>query len=113
MNDTPRQLPIFKVGNKQFFKDTRLSEYRNVKNPHEKYTFDEMSLIFSLLDVGGELIGIIEREAERLSIKIVHGQSMLNNEAITHLITPDGELITISRVFEPDEEILEEILREE
>lgn len=113
MNDTPRRLPIVKVRTKEFFRDDRLQEYRNVKNPHDKYTFEEMGLVFQFLDVGGELISIIEREAQRLGIKVIGGQSMLNNEDITHLITQDGEIINIIRNYEPDEEAIKEILGEE
>lgn len=113
MSDTPRQLPIVKLGHKEFFRDDRLKEYRNVKNPHEKYDFEQMDLVSGFLDIGGELESIIDCEAKRLGIKVIGGQSMLNCEDITHLITPNGELFTIIRNYEPDEEAIKEILGEE
>lgn len=34
-SDTPRQLPIYKIKGKLYFRDARLGEYRNVKNPFD------------------------------------------------------------------------------
>lgn len=112
MNDTPRQLPIIKVGDKSFFKDDRLQQYRNTKNPHEFYSFEEMHTLFQFMDIGGKLINSIVGEAEKLGISVYYGQSLTNGENITNLITPDGELITVCRIFAPDEEHIEEVIGE-
>lgn len=109
---TPRRLPIVQVGTKEYYRDDRLEEYRNVKNPHEKYTFDEMHTLLRFIDVGGQLWNIISTEAEKLGMLIQVGQSMMN-EDILHLITQDGELITVIRNYEPDEEIIENIIGED
>lgn len=38
--DSPRQLPIYKINNKWYFRDVRLEEYRNIKNPYDRISFD-------------------------------------------------------------------------
>jgi len=108
-----KQLPIIKIGHKSFFKDDRLKQYRNTKDPHEFYSFDEMDTVLRLIDPAEQLINSIKAEAEKLGISIHNGQSMMNNEDIMHLITPDEELITVIRTFAPDDEILEEIIGSE
>jgi len=35
------RLAIWEIGGKEYFKDERLREFRNVENPHEKITFEE------------------------------------------------------------------------
>ena len=37
----PRRLPIVEIEGKRFFRDDRLSEYRNVDNPHDRITFED------------------------------------------------------------------------
>jgi hypothetical protein len=37
-------LPIYQIKGKQYFLDKRLGEYRNIKNPHDRKDFDEVSL---------------------------------------------------------------------
>lgn len=37
----PRRLPIVEIDGKRFFRDDRLSEYRNVDNPHDRITFED------------------------------------------------------------------------
>ncbi len=106
------KLPIIKIAHKSFYRDDRLKQYRNTENPHEFYSFEEMQTVFKLIDVGGQLMKTITAEAEELGMIIQGGQSM-NNEDILHLITPDRELITVTRTFEPDEEILEGIIGED
>lgn len=32
----PRVLPVVKIGGKQYIRDKRLGEYRNVRNPHDR-----------------------------------------------------------------------------
>lgn len=34
-----RQLPIVKLGKKRYYRDDRLQEYRNIKNPHDRIPF--------------------------------------------------------------------------
>jgi len=36
-----RQLPIYEIDGVQWFRDKRLGEYRQVRNPHERMTLDE------------------------------------------------------------------------
>lgn len=36
----PRVLPIVELNGKRYFKDARLREFRNVKNPHEVIAFE-------------------------------------------------------------------------
>lgn len=38
---TPRRLPIVEIDGKEFFKDERLGEYRNIENPHDRITFED------------------------------------------------------------------------
>lgn len=106
---TPRQLPIVKVGNKEFFKDNRLKEYRNINNPHERYTFEEMEKVEEFIgteaDRFTEVIGYV---STWYKMKRYNGQS-INGEDITFYITDEGELISVTRNHSPDEEALEEI----
>lgn len=37
-----RMLPIYKIKGKHWFRDERLGEYRNVKNPHERMGLDSV-----------------------------------------------------------------------
>lgn len=62
--------------------------------------------------VGGQLMETITTEAEKLGVTIINGQVMNGEESI-HLITPDRELITVIRIREPDDEVLEEIIGSE
>lgn len=111
-SDKPRQLPIIKVGNKEFFKDNRLKEYRNTQNPHERYTFEEMLKIEDFIgteaDRFTEVIGYV---STWYKMKRYNGQSMINDEVVTFYITDEGELITVTHTPFPDEEALEEIKR--
>ena len=34
-----RQLPIVKIGKTRYYRDDRLQEYRNMKNPHDRISF--------------------------------------------------------------------------
>ena len=38
----PRKLEVVKINGKQYFKDDRLKEYRNVNNPHDVIRFSEV-----------------------------------------------------------------------
>jgi hypothetical protein len=41
---TTRQLEIVRFANgKRYYRDERLQEFRNVKNPHDRITFEEMA----------------------------------------------------------------------
>lgn len=112
MGNTPRQLPIIKVGNREFFKDDRLKEYRNIRNPHERYTFEEMEKVEEFIgteaDRFTEMIGYV---STWYKMKRYNGQSMITDEDVTFYITDEGELITVTRKHSPDEEELEEIKR--
>lgn len=112
MTGTPRQLPIVRIAHKSFYRDDRLKQYRNTENPHEFYSFEEMQTVLKLLDVGGQLMKNITADAEMLGMIVQGGQSS-SGEDVIHLITPDRELITVVRNFEPDEEILEGIIGDE
>lgn len=107
---TPRQLPIVKVGNKSFFKDDRLKQYRNTENPHEFYSFEEMPKIEEFIgteaDRFTEVIGYV---STWYKMKRYNGQSMITDEDITYYITDEGELVTVIRNHSPDAEALEEI----
>ena len=39
-----RQLPIVKLGKGRYYRDDRLQEYRNVKNPHDRIPFKPEAL---------------------------------------------------------------------
>jgi len=39
-----KQLPIYKIKGKFYFRDKRLNEYRNIKNPHDRLNFNDVSL---------------------------------------------------------------------
>lgn len=112
MNDTPKQLPIIKIGNKSFFKDDKLKQYRNTDNPHEFYSFEEIETVFKFLDVGGQLMTNISTVAQQLGAIVQSGQSSTLKDVL-HIVTPDMELITVIRNFKPDNETLESILYDE
>lgn len=38
------QLPIYKIKGKFYFLDKRLNEYRNIKNPNDRFNFNDISL---------------------------------------------------------------------
>jgi hypothetical protein len=42
--ETPRQLPIYKLRGKFYFRDARLQEYRNVHNIDDAIPFDQVTL---------------------------------------------------------------------
>ncbi len=54
----------------------------------------------------------ITAEAEKLGMIFQSGQSSAG-EDVFHIVTPDRELITVIRNFEPDEETLEAIIDDE
>lgn len=37
-----RKLETVRLGEREFFIDDRLEEFRNVKNPHDRFTVDEL-----------------------------------------------------------------------
>lgn len=39
-NQTCRMLPVYKIKGKLYFRDERLGEYRNVKNPSDKISIN-------------------------------------------------------------------------
>jgi hypothetical protein len=39
--ECPKRLKMVKFGGKTWFIDTRLEEYRNVRNPHDRISFRE------------------------------------------------------------------------
>lgn len=39
---TPRILPIYKIEGKLYFKDDRLGEYRNIHDPHDTLSIDQV-----------------------------------------------------------------------
>jgi len=39
--ESPRELPKVMIGGKEYYKDDRLREYRNVDNPHDVIPFEE------------------------------------------------------------------------
>lgn len=39
-----RELPIYKIKGKYYFRDERLGEYRNIKNPHDRKPIDSVRL---------------------------------------------------------------------
>ena len=38
------ELPVYKIKGKLYFLDKRLNEYRNIKNPSDRFNFNEISL---------------------------------------------------------------------
>jgi len=42
----PTQLPTEKLGRKMYYRDDRLRQYRNVKNPHDFMSFDDAAKRF-------------------------------------------------------------------
>ena len=40
-DQSPRQLPVIRLGRKLYYRDDRLREYRNVNNPHDRLPFLE------------------------------------------------------------------------
>ena len=38
------ELPIYQIRGQLYFLDKRLSEYRNIKNPNDKLSFNSVSL---------------------------------------------------------------------
>ncbi|GAG96132.1 unnamed protein product, partial [marine sediment metagenome] len=40
----PRNLPIVMINDQEFYRDTQLGEYRNVRNPHLTYPFHEVTV---------------------------------------------------------------------
>ncbi len=110
MNDTPKQLPIVKIGTKSFFKDDKLKQYRNTDNSHEFYSFEEMKIVFKLLDVGGQLMTNISTVAKQLG---AHVQSMEGkHKDILVIVTPNREVITVIRDFLPDEKELDAFMED-
>jgi len=109
-SDKPKQLPIVKVGGKEFFKDNRLKEYRNIQNPHERYSFEEIQKVEEFIgteaDRFTEVIGYV---STWYKMKRYNGQSMITDEDITYYITDEGELVTVIRKHSPDEEALDDI----
>ena len=41
-----RELPKVWIGNKQYYRDDRLKEFRAVDNPHERITFEEIRQLY-------------------------------------------------------------------
>ena len=40
----PEQLPIYKIKGKFYYRDKRLGEYRNIKNPSDRLYINDVSL---------------------------------------------------------------------
>lgn len=41
---SPVMLPVYKIGGKLYFRDVRLGEYRNVRDPSDRKPIDSVSL---------------------------------------------------------------------
>lgn len=49
---SPIMLPIYKIGGKLYFRDVRLGEYRNIKNPYDSKRINDVPN--SLLQIPSE-----------------------------------------------------------
>jgi len=41
----PERLPIYKIKGKLYFLDKRLNEYRNIKNPSDRISFNDINFM--------------------------------------------------------------------
>ena len=57
-----RKLQTVKLGEREFFVDDRLKEFRNVKNPHDSFTVDELIDALNAFNVAKVLRGREEQE---------------------------------------------------